>query len=132
VQRRKQRPKRPIPTYRDLSRLRDGNPRAQLHVWEAALRTQIRAFGRVEILTGDAVADIWARVPAPSHVSYGKDPAVGTTIGGPFEYDLLSEFGSFAVLRCHLTRIDLVDLAEPHRRAIYVAQDGWAGQWISP
>ena len=38
----------------------------------------------------------------------------------------------FAVLRCNLFQMDLVHLGTRHRRAAFLAQDGWAGSWLAP
>jgi hypothetical protein len=39
---------------------------------------------------------------------------------------------NFAVLACRIDRIDAVYLGVAHRRAVFVRQDCWAGQWCAP
>lgn len=108
------------------------NPRAALHVWDSAAHLQTRIAVMVTILTGDDVADIWARVPDPSRQSYGTRPAPGTPIAGALAYDKPADVASFAVLRCEVQGIDAVHLGPQHRRARFDRQDGWAGQWLAP
>jgi len=107
-------------------------PRAQLHIWDDKPRLQIRLCARVEILQGDTVADHWARVPDMSRAAYGKSPPRGAPIPAPFDYREDRAQAAFTVLRCHLERVDLVELGEAHRRAAYRKVDGWAGQWVVP
>lgn len=108
------------------------NPIAALHVWVPAADLQIRLTADVEILSGAEVDAAWAQVPVASRVSYGTTPTPGTPIGHVYAYDKPALRDSFAVLRCHLTHIDLVHLPARHRRAIYVVSDNWQGTWVSP
>ena len=108
------------------------SPRAQLHIWDEKPRLQIRLFATVEILQGVAVSDHWDRVPDASRTAYGKSPVQGTPIDGPFDYTEQRDSAAFTVLRCHLDRIDLVELADPHRRAAFSKADGWIGHWLVP
>ncbi|WP_050929529.1 pyridoxamine 5'-phosphate oxidase family protein [Aestuariivita boseongensis] len=110
----------------------DADPRAQLMIWDEGLRLQIRLSARVEVLGGAAVAGHWERVPEASRASYGKSPAPGLPIAGPHDYTLLHDRAAFRVLRCHVQAMDLVELQEIHRRAVYLAGDGWSGQWLVP
>lgn len=105
---------------------------AQLMIWDARAKLQLRLSARVEILGGEAVADIWAKVPEASRVSYGKTPALASPIEHPHAYEVLSDRDAFRVLRCHLQRIDLVELGEIHRRAIFHANMDWRGEWVVP
>jgi hypothetical protein len=38
----------------------------------------------------------------------------------------------FAVLAARVHRIDALHLGQTHRRALYLAADGFAGAWIAP
>lgn len=107
-------------------------PLAALHVWIPRASLQIRATARVDILTGHTVAEDWARVPENSRVSYGTEPIPGTPIHHVHGYEKPPNPDRFAVLRCHLTEIDLVHLDTPHRRAVYKAGDTWRGTWVAP
>jgi hypothetical protein len=108
------------------------NPRAALHVWEAAAQLQIRIEAKVSILTGEEVAAIWARVPDPSRQSYGTTPAPGLPIAGSLDYDKTPDQATFAVLRCQVEAVDAVHLGPRHRRARFERASGFAGQWLSP
>ncbi|PTX56150.1 pyridoxamine 5'-phosphate oxidase-like protein [Litoreibacter ponti] len=107
-------------------------PYAELQVWDPSPRLQIRARARVEIVTGPKADARWQKVPDPARQSYGTQPTPGTAIDGPFDYEKPGLRDGFAVLICHLEHIDLVELQERHRRAVFVARDGWAGRWVSP
>ncbi|WP_299689420.1 pyridoxamine 5'-phosphate oxidase family protein [uncultured Tateyamaria sp.] len=107
-------------------------PVAALHVWLPRARLQIRVTAQVEILTGDAVSDSWNQIPPASRVSYGTEPLPGQPIDSVHAYDKPPNRDRFAVLRCHVSAIDLVHLYTVHRRAGYARADGWAGQWRAP
>lgn len=108
------------------------NPTAALHVWLPEADLQIRLTARVTILTGAAVDDAWARVPATSRVSYGTEPLPGTPIVQVYAYEKPANRSRFAVLDCQLTQIDLVHLDTRHRRAAFSVTDGWRGKWLAP
>ena len=108
------------------------NPIAAFHVWVPRSDLQIRLTARVDILTGPQTDDQWARVPEGSRVSYGTMPIPGTPIADAFAYEKPAERDRFAVLHCAVTHIDLVHLGTPHRRAGYVASDGFVGTWLAP
>ncbi len=108
------------------------DPRAQLHVWDRTVNLQIRLSLEVTILTGAVVSSLWSGVPTASRTSYGTTPTPGTPIASAFAYEKPSDPAAFAVLQGAIAMIDLVDLNEPHRRALYAPSDGWAGQWLSP
>lgn len=107
-------------------------PVAGLHVWSQRAHLQLRLTARVEIVTGDATKDRWAQVPPASRVAYGTEPAPGTPIAGALDYSKPADPARFAVLLCHLTEIEVLHLGPEHRRALFTAQDGWAGRWLSP
>lgn len=108
------------------------SPWAALHIWVPQEELQIRLSTRVEILTGRGVAAQWTRVPPASRVSYGTEPAPGTPIAHATAYEKPAVQDRFAVLRCTIRDMDLVHLGQPHRRARYVADEGWSGVWLAP
>lgn len=108
------------------------NSRAAFHIWEASAHLQIRLLADVTILSGDAVAATWARVPDPSRQSYGTSPAPGQPIASALAYSKPADPASFAVLRCAVKAMDIVHLGPQHRRARYAVTDGWKGQWLAP
>ncbi|MFD1509389.1 pyridoxamine 5'-phosphate oxidase family protein [Lacimonas salitolerans] len=107
-------------------------PRAALHVWDKATHLQTRAKAVVEILTGAAVADLWARVPDAARQAYGSQPAPGVPLADALAYEKRPSAASFAVLRCTVQALDVVHLGLQHRRARFDRTDGWAGQWLAP
>ena len=107
-------------------------PHAQLMIWDERTKLQIRMSARVEVLGGAAVADVWNRVPELSRRSYGKAPEPAAPIDHPHAYEVLSDPSAFRVVRCHLETIDLVELGEVHRRAVFARDTNWAGQWLVP
>lgn len=107
-------------------------PVAALHVWVPRSDLQIRVTANVEILTGDAVAAQWEKIPAGSRVSYGTLPDPGAPIPHVYAYEKPADRARFAVLACTVISLDLVHLGEQHRRAGYSRADGFAGQWLAP
>jgi hypothetical protein len=107
-------------------------PHAALHVWLPRAQMQMRLLTDVEILTGSEIDAVWERVPDGSRVSYGTQPVPGTPIPEGGAYEVNPDRACFAVLRCHLQRIELLRLGDAHRRALYRREDGWSGQWIAP
>lgn len=108
------------------------NPRAALHVWDAGAQLQTRAGALVEIIAGEGVAAIWARVPEPSRGGYGAMPAPGQPIAGAFAYERRADPACFAVLRLTVQTFDVLHLGPRHRRARFDRQNGWAGGWLAP
>jgi len=108
------------------------NQRAAFHVWLPKADLQIRATASVEIVTGPEVDAAWDKVPAASRVSYGTEPDPGLPIAHVYAYEKPPLRARFAVLRCGVEHIDLVELGARHRRAGYQRSDGWAGTWLAP
>ena len=108
------------------------NPMAALHVCDAGAHLQTRIEARADILTGPAVAQVWARVPDPSRQSYGSQPPPGTPIDDALAYAKRPDAACFAVLRLTVLAIDAVHLGPQHRRARYTRETGWQGQWLAP
>lgn len=107
-------------------------PFAALHVWDQKARLQIRLDGEVAILTGAEVADIWARMPEASRMSYGGNPAPGQPIDEALAYRKHPNAEVFAVVRLSLQNMDILHLGPEHRRASFSRSDDWAGQWLAP
>lgn len=108
------------------------NPLAALHIWDSAAHLQTRITASVDVLTGDAVAALWLRVPETSQDAYGTMPAPGTPIDTALAYRKTPDPAAFAVLRCTVLSIDAVHLGPIHRRARFDKADGWCGQWLAP
>jgi pyridoxamine 5'-phosphate oxidase len=81
-------------------------PFAALHVWDTSAHMQVRLEARVEILTGQDVAAIWASVPEASRMSYGSSPSPGQPIAQARAYTKRPDPASFAVLRLNVSTID--------------------------
>lgn len=109
------------------------DPCASLHVWNAKARLQTRLRLRVEILSGDQVAEVWANVPEGSRAAYGPDPAPATPIDTADGFARVPAADRFAILRGHVEEIDVVHLGQDqHRRALFRASDGFVGIWLVP
>ena len=107
-------------------------PVAALHVWLPRAKLQIRLTADVDILTGETVERAWEQIPPASRVSYGTEPRPGQPIDSVHAYEKPPTQERFAVLRCHVSDIDLVHLDTTHRRAGYSRIGGWRGQWLAP
>lgn len=108
------------------------SPRAQLMVWDEKAKLQIRLSTRVTIHQGEDVADRWKNVPDGSRIAYGASPNPGTLIPNAHAYTKLASCAWFTVLTCHVESIELMQLIDPHRRAVFKANDGWVGEWRVP
>lgn len=108
------------------------NPHAEILLWDAVMRLQIRLEADVTILTGAKAATLWDAIPDHSRDSYGVTPAPGTVIPGDTAYVKAPDPASFAVLTCRITHIDAVSLAQPHRRAGFSRLGDWSGNWLAP
>jgi hypothetical protein len=122
--------------YTDLrsAKVADLRARAQaaLHVWDPGAHLQVRLSARVEILSGDAVADVWARMSDGGQLSYGGDPAPGQPLADPLDHVRGPDPAALAVLQMDLQEMDVLHLGPRHRRAVYARADGWAGRWVAP
>lgn len=108
------------------------NAQAALLVWDASAHLQTRIEATVAVLTGAAVAEIWARVPDGSRRAYGGHPAPGLQMSGPLAHDPTPDPAAFAVLRCTVQTVDALHLGPRHRRARFGRETGWAGCWLAP
>ena len=126
-----------IDTYTDIQSDKIASlrklPRAAIHLWDADLKLQLRLQADVRITTGAQTDAMWAGVPDHARQSYGVVPAPGTVIDGPTNYTKPSTQEQFAVLRCTIRTLDVVSLADPHRRACFRSQSGeWSANWLAP
>lgn len=108
------------------------NPKAALHIWDAAQALQIRLQVEVTIKSGSEVQGVWDRTPDHSQQSYGIKPPPGRPIENALDYVKTPDPATFAILHCELMHIDLVHLGDDHRRAAYSRVRNWQGQWLSP
>ena len=107
------------------------DPRAALVLWDAGLRLQVRARLRCRIVTGDEGR--WAALSDAARWNYGAVPPPGTPIDTPGAWTRPMRRERFAAIVGAVEAMDTV-LLDPagHRRAIFRAGDGFAGQWLSP
>lgn len=108
------------------------NPRAQLMVWDEKAKLQLRLSTRVSIHQGEDVGDRWQNVPDGSRIAYGASPKPGTPIPNAHAYTKLASRDWFTVLICQIESIELMQLIDPHRRAVFSADDNWTGEWRVP
>lgn len=107
-------------------------PLAEVLVWDPRAHLQARLSGQVTILTGPAATALWARVPQAARPVYGAEPPPGTPIPEALAYATADGTAAFAVLRLTLARIEVLHLGDRHRRAAFLREGGWQGQWLSP
>jgi pyridoxine/pyridoxamine 5'-phosphate oxidase len=107
-------------------------PFATLHVWDTSAHLQLRLEANVTILRGKEVAEIWARVPEVSRLSYGSSPAPGQPIPEALAYNKVPDPASFAVLKLSVHTIDVLHLGELHRRARFERSANWKDVWLAP
>ncbi|WP_102108505.1 pyridoxamine 5'-phosphate oxidase family protein [Oceaniglobus roseus] len=109
------------------------DPLATLGFYAPDPKVQLRLRLSVRILTGDAVADRWARIPEAARKAYGGEPAPGAPLAAPEDHAPGVSRDRFAVLVGRVDEIDMLHLgADRHRRARFAAADGFAGGWIAP
>ena len=108
------------------------NPQAQLLFWDPDRAIQLRLHARIA-LRQDAHRDAqWQNVPGPSQIAYGKTPRTGLAIRDAFAYALTPSKSQFMVCSCAVQKLEVLSLKERHFRAVFQADDRWAGTWLSP
>ena len=108
------------------------NPQAQLLFWDPDRAIQLRLHARIA-LRQDAHRDAqWQNVPGPSQIACGKTPRTGLAIRDAFAYALTPSKSQFMVCSCAVQKLEVLSLKEQHFRAVFQADDRWAGTWLSP
>ncbi len=107
-------------------------PLAALHVWDSGAHLQMRLATHVTVHSGDAVANLWAKLPEEARLSYGCTPAPGQPIPDALAYRKTPDPSVFTVLELRLQAMDIVHLGPQHRRARFSRIEGWAGIWCAP
>ena len=130
------------PKVREL----DGRPVAVLG-YHPGENVQLRIAGTARVLTADdAVDSLWNQSTLFARRCYLAEHAPGTPLPGPAsglpawiegQQPTAEQIGparpNFAVLWVSVTAIDWLHLANSgHRRALFRAKDGWAGEWVAP
>lgn len=106
--------------------------RVAFTTWHPDERTQIRMTGNAGLIHGPETAARWAALTGAARLNYGQAPRPGAPIAAADAYAKTADPDSFAVLTCRIETMDVVDLAHPHRRALYSRSGDWAGQWLAP
>ena len=124
----------------------DGRPVAVL-AYHAAEQVQLRLSGTARIGRSISEVDaIWDQSTLFARRCYLAEQAPGTPLPGPAsglpawiegQQPTAEQIGparaNFAVLWVGVTAIDWLHLANSgHRRALFRASDGWAGEWVAP
>ena len=107
-------------------------PRAALHVWDAAQDLQIRLQAEVTLRSGAQIRPLWDAIPDHAQQSYGVIPPPGTPIEHALAYVKRPDPDTFAEVTCTITTIDAVHLGADHRRVSFSRVGHWRGQWLSP
>ncbi len=106
-------------------------PVAALHVWDSGQKLQIRLQTDVDVITGQQAAVAWSKVPEGSRTAYSVQ-APGTPITHALAYDRLPDPEAFTILSLRIRSMDILHLGSDHRRAVYLRDNHWSGQWVSP
>jgi pyridoxamine 5'-phosphate oxidase len=124
----------------------DGSAVAVL-AYHAGEQVQLRISGTARVLTeGEPVDGIWNQSTLFARRCYLAEHAPGTPLPGPSsglpawiegQQPTAEQIGparaNFATLWISVTSIDWLHLANSgHRRAVFRAEDGWAGAWVAP
>jgi pyridoxamine 5'-phosphate oxidase len=107
-------------------------PKAQILIWRPDVSVQLRISVENDLHCDDKSRKLWAKVPGPSQISYGKSPPSGCPVSEPFDYENMASIDKFLVAECAIQKIDFLSLEHTHYRAQFSRSDNWAGQWISP
>ena len=111
-------------------------PRAEVLLWDATLKLQIRATCVATILTGDTLQARWDAMAPHSRLNYGSIPAPGQEIADSTAYEKVPAQAVFAILSCRVDAIDAVHLGHPHRRASFARSSSnngdWDANWLAP
>lgn len=124
----------------------DGRAVAVL-AYEDAAAVQLRVSGVARVLREGAEVDaIWAAATPFARRIYLVEATPGSPLPGPGsglpaavagrkpdEAELVPARANFAIVTVAVRGIDWLHLAQGgHRRAVFGASDGWAGQWVVP
>lgn len=124
----------------------DGRPVAVL-AYHPAEQVQLRISGTARVLTdGEPVDGIWNQSTLFARRCYLAENPPGTPLPGPASglpawiegqqptaEQIVPARANFATLWISVTSIDWLHLANSgHRRALFRADDGWAGTWLAP
>lgn len=108
------------------------NHRGTILAWIPEDQLQIRAGVRLSIESGPQLEPAWAKLPDAARRNYGGVPAPGRDLADSRTYRETIERARFARIVGELRSFDLVHLGDLHRRAVFVASDGFAGRWVGP
>jgi len=108
------------------------HPHAALHVWDNIAHLQMRLLADVAIKTGPLLEPIWDNLSHHARQCYGFQPASGDPIPDGLGYTKSPDVAAFAMLELTIQRMDILHLGYQHRRAEFLRNDQWAGQWIVP
>lgn len=108
------------------------NPLATFVFWDPGHSLQIRARVRMEVLTGAEAGDLWDNLSEGARRAYGGAPPPSTPMVSATDYTETTARDRMAILRGHVTAMDLLHLGALHRRALYEDHDGFKGMWLAP
>jgi len=115
------------------------DPRAALHFYDAAAKTQIRIEGTATLHCRDAIAKAaWQTARRSARRTYASEPAPGAALDAPdgaaFAADDAASFERFAVAILQIETLDWLYLrAAGHRRLQFArAADALVPRWLAP
>ena len=116
-------------------------PRASLLGYDMEAGFQVRLEGRARLLPQDRAA--WAAALPRSRICYRHAYAPGAALERPEDGDPTeamtapdeadSGLANFCAVDLGIERLEALNLcASGHRRAEFLATDGWRGRWLAP
>ncbi len=116
----------------------EADPRAQLHLYDAGAKVQLRLSGRAALHGGDAVAEAaWQGSRSFSRLCYAIEPGPGTPVTAPPPAPMDAEAGRpvFRVILLRFDRLEWLHLAASgHTRARFDwgPDDARRSGWLVP
>ena len=109
------------------------NPNASIVMYNHKKLMQITLNGQMEMISeGDYYEDRWSRVQGRSQRDFITKKAPGTSIKNPDEVEYGDEH-HFMILKLVPDTIEYLQLKRPnHIRALFKAEDDWAGEFLNP
>lgn len=112
----------------------DKNPEASLLFYNPKKLLQIKVQGQIKAISHKEVVDrYWQRVQGNSEKDFRTSDAPGTPIKNPDLVAYAENESHFCVLELVPEKIEYLQLKRPnHIRAVFLLDDNWKGQFLTP